>query len=352
MFEQLMKVAQAKKTEVITKESSLKVDTVISRTKDVEQGQPAFQRIALDKNFHKADNDIIKIAVRGGLFKSGKSKEIYDVLYYLTRGAIKPTRTVRISKPKLRELTGVKTRATLDAGIAHLVIVKLLKVTETTGGQHLGHEYEIFTAQEVQNPAQQGQQAEQGQQAQKITMLSNLESNHAQQGLISTNIEAVELPKTLINTLREKTDDETAATAFADLERVFDNLFKELTGKGVEVKSRSKLKDLAEVLAQEIRVAASRTETISDVAAFAARHFSNRFFAARRKEEVNIQTNVTKTNSAKRSTKERPPHIELCPDCFGSGYYNPDGKGVRPGCSHTRLAEKVSEMKAAGELSD
>ena len=53
------------------------------------------QPITPVKNFQKVSNAITRQAIPAGVFKSGKSKELYDVLYSLTRGAINPARTIR-----------------------------------------------------------------------------------------------------------------------------------------------------------------------------------------------------------------------------------------------------------------
>src|SRR3954462_3407784 len=46
--------------------------------------------IAPERDFMKTANSIVREAVPGGLFR-GKSKQLYDALYLLTRGAVVPS---------------------------------------------------------------------------------------------------------------------------------------------------------------------------------------------------------------------------------------------------------------------
>src|SRR5207253_11513081 len=54
--------------------------------------------VAPVKDFTKVANSINREAVPAGLF-IGKSKQLYDCLYSLSRGAVVPSRTLRISRP-------------------------------------------------------------------------------------------------------------------------------------------------------------------------------------------------------------------------------------------------------------
>lgn len=385
MFEQLMKVdAQRKKTSEVDnilqslvnvqiegdpKTLSNITPSIVSTTptrpstpSSTPSSLAVYQKkeIAPSKNFHRVANSINKEAIEQGLFSRPSYKMVYDVLYLLSRGAIIPARKVRISKEVLQKKANIGSRVTLDAALAHLQTVGLVGIN-IIGGKQGGNEYEVFLPEEItpaSTPTRDASTPTRG----GTSISSPGQILEALEPLIYTpsstrselvNIEPKADPKTLSKTLQEEIDDEPPA-AFAGFIKVFDELFQELTGKSIELKNRSKLKNLAEVLAQEIRVAADRTQAVSDVAAFATKHFSNRFFTARRREE---QTNGSETKQivsepTKKLTKDRPRYVELCPDCFGSSYYNPDGKGMRPNCKHLRLEKKVSEMKAAGELSD
>src|SRR5215208_6109602 len=70
--------------------------------------------IAPIRDFSKVANSIHREAVPSGLFK-GKSKQLYDCLYSLTRGAIVPTRTVRISRLQLMKKAYIGARVTFES---------------------------------------------------------------------------------------------------------------------------------------------------------------------------------------------------------------------------------------------
>ena len=320
------------------------------------------------KNFQKVTNTITQQAIPKGLFRQGKSKQIYDVLYSLTRGAIKPTRIVRISKPRLRQLSGVNTRATMDAGLAHLRLVRLITINETSGGQHTGHEYEVFLPEEIIDPAEQGQHPQQGQHAeqplqgqhpehpQKVTMLSRAESNHAKQGLNPINIEAESSSKTFFNTIEERTDDERSRAAFGELESILNKTVKDLTGRESTEADREKWKHVGEILAVQLELIASRT-TISNAPAVLAEHLHRHLNNKRVQEKLGLITpaeakEAKETSKSQKQTTEREliPDLYLCPDCFGTMFWNPDGKGKRRGCTHPRLEEARQRAKENGEI--
>lgn len=72
-------------------EDLIKPESIPSHTTLTSQSR---QSPAPQRDFTKTANSIVREAVPGGSFK-GKSKQLYDCLYALTRGAVVPTRTVR-----------------------------------------------------------------------------------------------------------------------------------------------------------------------------------------------------------------------------------------------------------------
>ena len=322
------------------------------------QTQPETKPSAPVKDFNKRANSIERDALPAGLFP-GASKAIYDALYIRTIGAVISKRQIQATRKEIMHWSGIKNVKTINHNLQKLQTSGLVKILSMVGEQN-GSIYEVNLPEDA-SPAQTDTRPRPEATQPQPPPFPNLKTDLDQYqkavwvglGNPIENKDTSDVSKTSFKTKEEKTDDEPAA-AFADFNKIFDLLFEELTGKGVELKSKQKLKNLAEVLAQEIRVAADRTEAVSDVAAFAAKHFSNRFFSARRKEEQNDKVPAYKSDAGttKKIANKRPPYVELCPDCFGSGFYNPDGKGMRPNCPHEKLAVKVSEMKEAGELSD
>ncbi|HYP01391.1 MAG TPA: hypothetical protein VER76_14470, partial [Pyrinomonadaceae bacterium] len=134
----------------------------------------------------------------------------------------------------------------------------------------------------------------------------------------------------------QNTDDE----AFAELVATLRQTTLALTGKSPTAAEAEKWRELAEVLAAELRIAAGRT-TISSVPAFMAEHLRRRLWKMDKRQaqaegrELPDQT-VAGTSSV--------PGGQICPDCSNSGWWYPDGpdKGVAK-CKHAKLSLKQAE---------
>ncbi len=236
------------------------------------------QPVAPVKNFQKVSNSIAKQAIPAGVFKSGKSKELYDVLYSLTRGAFNPARTVRISKPKLQKLAGIGAPQTLSQGLMHLQLVGLVKiVSEAPGGKHEGHEYEVFLYEE---PLTGVTPLTPVSGVRNLPYLPPLESNPSYPSLSVENKSSSETAKTSSLKTNAKDDDEEAA-AFSELNEKLAKAAKKITGKNVSKKEAKKWSDLADLLILELEVAARRTGGVSSVPAFLTEVLRRQFFASR-----------------------------------------------------------------------
>lgn len=253
-----------------------------------KQGQP----VAPTSNFQKVTNTITQNAIPQGLFKAGKSKHVYDVLYGLTRGAIVPVRMIRISKPKLRSLSGVGSRATMDACLNHLESVGLIRQEIGQGGAHDGNQYEIFTPEEISSntllsrvsrvsmlsPAEQGEQGQQGQQGQILGSLGSLETEHAKQGYQSTNTEVGSGSKTLFKTLKQIDDETPLVRAIEKL----DEAARAATGSGLTKKDLEAFESIVELLIDVTTVAATKTESVTTYLKFAEANLKKRLASAPR----------------------------------------------------------------------
>ncbi len=108
---------------------------------------PSTPTLAPIRDFQKVPNSITREAVPQGLF-IGKSKQLYDCLYSLTRGAIKPSRSVRVSKEKLMSGADIGSEVTLRKNLIHLRTVGLIDWREL-GGTHGGNEYTVLLPEVV-----------------------------------------------------------------------------------------------------------------------------------------------------------------------------------------------------------
>jgi hypothetical protein len=282
--------------------------------------------VAPERDYTKVANSIRREAVPAGLFK-GKSKQLYDALYGLTRGAIVPTRKVRIPRPKLMKVAHIGARATFDSNIDHLRAIGLIAMTVLVG-EHEGNEYEVFIPEELSIPSQTSQTSL-TRYAQKLDRLVRLETSQTRHTSSVVNTDSYTEPKTSFKTNTENDDDE----AFAELNAALKKAVKEITGREPSQAEATRWGELAEVLITELKIAAGRT-TVSNVPAFLAEHLRRRLW---KKEKRQIDDERSKEQSANALKVD----ASKCPDCFGTGMWYPEGfdKGVAR-CEHRALVQQ------------
>ena len=301
----------------------------------LEQEPPALPTaevpISPIRDYTKVPNSIRRDAVPAGLFK-GKSKQLYDALYALTRGAVVPRRQVRISRPKLMKLSHIGSRVTFETNVNHLRLVGLIGVTVVTG-EHDGNEYEVFIPEELEGsttmPSQTSQTSETSQTryAQKLDRLVRLETSQTRHTLSVENTEGYVEPKTSFKTRVEKTDDDEAFALFIAQLR---EAAREITGREPTAGEAKRWGELAELLVTELKIAAGRT-TVSNVPAFLTEHLRRRLW---KKEKRQLEEEGKSGSGA----PEARVDASKCPDCFGTGMWYPGGfeKGVAR-CGHEKL---------------
>jgi hypothetical protein len=299
-----------------------------SHTSINEEPQPTTLPVSPSRDFTKVANSIGREAVPAGLF-TGKSKQLYDCLYSLTRGAVAPTRTIRISRPKLMKKAGIGARVTFDANVERLVMVGLVQVRQIAG-EHEGNEYTVLLPEELSQSSMASltSQTSLTSHAQKLVRLVRLETSQTRHTLSPLNSTVSALPKTFIKTIEKNDDDE----AFADFLAALKKASKEITGREVSASEKQNWAVLADVLVAELKMAAGRTE-VSSVPAFLAEHLRRRLWKRRQKETEAEQPQDT-------AASQLGPELDAsgCPDCYGTGMYYPEGfdKGVAK-CSHPKL---------------
>jgi hypothetical protein len=308
----------------MTSHTSLTSPTSV--TSHTTEGHP----VAPVRDFAKVANSISREAVPAGIFK-GKSKQIYDVLYSLTRGAIVPVRKVRISRPKLMAMAHIGARVTFDANIKHLRSVGLIAVTNIAG-EHEGNEYEVFIPEE--SMSSHTSHTSQARYAQKVDSLDSLETSQTRHTSSSENSTTSGASKTSFKTNTERSDDDDAA--LADLYAALKQASKEITGRDLSTTERSRWKELAELLVTEAKIAAART-TVSSLPAFLTEHLRRRLWKKEKTQLDAEQRTEPQSIGAQTLTEEQ---IKSCPDCGGSTWYYPEGteKGIKR-CRHEKLLE-------------
>lgn len=293
--------------------------------KKIEASNP----IAPEKDFQRIPNSVTRHAIPQGLFK-GKSKQVWDYLWSISRGAIKPSRTVRKSRKEIKSGSGLGSMVTVDAAIAHLQAVGLIKVQSAVGSL-IGNEYEIFSPEEALNSPSTSSTSSTSSPTQKVVYLDVLESSISSTTQLVENTGTYPAPNTFLNTIEKKRNDDDEP--LGGLLRVLNETHEQLTGKEPTFADVMKWQELGELLAIELKIAAARTPNgVSNVPAFLVKHLSTRLFKKNSKE-MKAESEVTPAED-KGSAKD----VSTCRDCKGSGWYYPNGyEGGVVKCKHEKI---------------
>lgn len=299
---------------------------------------PAKQTVAPERDYTRFANSIVRSAVPTGIFgeQGGKSKELYDTLYSLTRGAIVPTRTIRISKDKLMHKAGIGSEVTLRKNLVRLRDAKLIKESIVPGA-HGGNEYEVFLPEEIDaTPSTPSRPSNPLYPLSNREGLEALGSRGSRGGLNQTQTTSSSEDKTFFKDLSTKTDDEAAPPS---LTRALKSLIEKMTGREATQAELEKLVEVIEVIKMEGQIASART-TVSSAGPFLAEHLRRRLFK-KNKEELAVESN---------ESEPVQPALDAskCPDCGGAGWYYPEGKekGIAK-CKHLRLFESPPDDSGA-----
>jgi|GEM_PF-3508787 len=227
------------------------------------------------RDFTKMPNSVVREAIPSGLFRSGKSKQLYDVLYTMTRGAIKPTRTVRITKGKLMKAAGIGSRNTFDAIVSHLCSVGLLSL-DIRIGEAEGNLFEVFTVDEIrgglsgqtdQTSATGGTSADQ---ILRTPVGAESALTRMSSGPIESEVSAE--AKTLFKTLKTRDDERAVSHCLEKLNEAA----KSVTGRELTSNDYACLERLLELVIDETALAALRTNSVSAYIPFATEHLRRR----------------------------------------------------------------------------
>lgn len=279
-------------------------------------GSSAPLPVAPARDFMKVANSIHREAVPAGLFK-GKGKLIYDYLYSRTRGAIVPTRTVQASWREIMKAASIGSDKTLREQLKLLRAAGLVTWEWSEGAQG-GSVYTVYLPEETTGTSgTPGTASTSGTSGQKIPAVPPVESTT---GTGSLNVDTEGLfasSKTSFKTRDLNDDDE----AFARLRQAA----REVTGKDA-----TDWRELDELLATELKIAAGRT-TVSSAPAFLAEHLRRRLWKKDKQQMVEEGKGEAPQPAARADASK-------CPDCFGTGMWYPEGfeNGVAR-CRHEKL---------------
>ena len=261
--------------------------------------------VAPTRDFMRVPNSLIRHALPAGFF-TGKRKQIYDYLYSMTRGAVVPTRSIRITMETLAIKADVGSDRTLRKHLRRLIEVGLLAVNEI-GGTQGGNEFTVFIPEEITpttstTPTTPTTGYHPYHQSQKVPVVPVVESGSGRGGLNDDFKDTSANPHTFINTNTENDDDE----AFAGLVEVLKQAAKKVTGKESNAAEADRWREIGELLAAELQIAASRT-SVSSAPAFLFEHLRRRL---RKADARQIEQEVREASSVQASPTPAKPVLD------------------------------------------
>ena len=247
------------------------------------------------RDFQKVPNSIPRNL---DLFR-GKSKQVWDYLWSVSRGAINPTRTIRKSRNEIKKNSKLGSMVTVDAAIGHLEKIGLIKVIPNIGSIG-GNEYEIYTPEETDmyytSIASIASIASNTSLTQNLVVLDTPESSISSTTQTITKKDSYANAKTSLKTNIKNDDEERLHKVFAPMMKRLNAAVEKLTGKGVTENETEKWGTFADLLILELEAAASRTDNISSVPAFLTEVLRRQFFSTRH--------NPGRINSTKKRVKK------------------------------------------------
>jgi hypothetical protein len=289
--------------------------------------------LAPQRDFNKRANSIEREALPQGMFP-GSSKKLWDAVYFRTRGAIQPTMEIQATKRDLMAWSGIKNIKTIEAHIRYFVTARLMTRSGENGDAG-GYRYGVVMLEEIPTPSptipnQHGAAPSLSISNQKTIMEGDQKTVVGGEGKAIDSKETYISPKTSFKTNTERSDDDAA---LAGLIVTLKNVSEEITGKELSASDGDRWKELAEVLAAELKIAAART-TVSNVPAFLAEHLRRRLWKIDKKQAKAEGRELPDESVSQAQTVD----ASKCPDCGGSGWWYPDGeaKGVAK-CKHEKL---------------
>ncbi len=234
--------------------------------------------VAPERDFARVANSIARVAVPSGTF-AGKSKQLYDFLYAKTRGAIVPTRSVRLTKDTIMRGAHIGSERTMYKNIRRLEDSGLVRVRSIAGEQQ-GSEYIVMLPEEVTPLTPLTPPTHTTHTSHKVVTPLTAESG------VSGATQTVDLittstpPKTSFKTINQDDDEVHQAVEFFETLRTAE---RELTGTSSRVSSYH---ELLEVLVAELTAAAERTEVITNMPSFLAEHLRRRFARTKSAQKI------------------------------------------------------------------
>lgn len=232
--------------------------------------------IAPDRNYQKVSNLVTKLAIPDGVFKPGKSLELYLKLHELTRGAVVAKRKIRIPRKQLMKAAGIGSDKTIDSILADFKNKGIIAETSFEG-QHAGKEYEVFTPEEWPNPSTLGSAGTVGNLPQKLVYVPTVESTYSTDTITAENTTTSPDAKTLFKDSLKPDDEKRLNAAIKKLVRAG----REATGKEMTSADWAAFGELVDLFIDETTTAQTRTDFVSSYMKFGVENLRRRLYAKR-----------------------------------------------------------------------
>ncbi len=329
--------AEKPKLELVEKQSEVVSKSV--KNEEIFSVGTTSQATSPEKDFTKTPNSVVRVALARRMFR-GKSKQIYDYLWSVSRGAINPTRKIRRTFNEIQKGTGIGSRNTVISGIAHLESIKLI-IREVAVGESLGNFYEIFTPEELgydvflgstSSTNLTGSTSSTGT-TQKVVVPVVPESGTTGTTLPVASKDTYSFSKTFF---KDNTDDDderratrthmTRARTFAGLVEKLSAACEKLTGKPVSHREADKWGNLADLLVLELEKSFRRTDSVSSVPAFLTEILRRQFFTQPTAKSAKAKIDTVGKNDAGEyeikplDTKGREAALEQLKDFAGDDF--------------------------------
>jgi hypothetical protein len=272
---------------------------------------------------------------------TSSESRIYSIMYRETIS--KGVRERHFGPKELCDKTGIRSDRTIRTAIDGLILKLSIEIVSNTNGNPLGPRYRVFDPKEIER-RRRAVGMEIDTQSKKIvtpvtTPVTTGDKTYRGTGAESTPVTPVEIAGVYINRentlLAEgKSDDDDAA--LAGLHATLKQAAEEVTGKELSASERERWRELGEVLATELKIAAART-TVSSAPSFLAEHLRRRLWKKEKRElqaEASTGAQPTSNLSAEQS--------KACPDCGGTGfrYKGENFTGGVEKCRHDSLVQE------------
>ncbi|MCP9494872.1 MAG: hypothetical protein MSG64_10505 [Pyrinomonadaceae bacterium MAG19_C2-C3] len=222
------------------------------------------------KDFNRRANSIERDAMPTGTFP-GASKKVYDALYLRTRGAIVPKRLTQASRRDLLEWTGIRNLKTLDNHVKYLMAIGLI-IRHWELGSNEGSSYEVVLPEERTHHSPPLPTTLHD--SPPVTTSQKMGSGYTQKLGSGGEGQTIENKDTYIFPKTFKTYDDEHTHTLSEFNRVLVQAAQGIVG--VELinseQERLRWKEVGQILADELKFAAQRADTISSVPAFLATH--------------------------------------------------------------------------------